>query len=103
MNNTEQKEQIKAWLEHPYTQLFKKALENKRKGLYQEACEYTYQAYFRNDKSETATLYFGKVDGFDTILGLLERCQEQIREENKNPEQATYDDIEELLREAHGS
>lgn len=78
------KEEFKTWLEHPCTKLFQDILQKKRDEFFQAAAHTSYHGYYQNEKNPNVTLLFGKVDGFDTVLGVFNDCHDQIKEERKS-------------------
>ena len=78
-----EKEEFKTWLQHPCTKLFEDILQKKRDEYWGSATERAYHGYYQNEKDPRVTLLFGKVDGFDTVLGVLKDCQDQVQQEIK--------------------
>ncbi len=79
----EKKEEFKAWLQHPCTKIFEDVLKRRRELFWEAATSRAAKKYYQNEKDEQVTLLFGKVDGFDTVLGVLQYCREQIEQEIK--------------------
>lgn len=78
-----EKEEFKTWLQHPCTKLFEDILKRRRELFWEAATSRASHNYYKNAKDEQVTLLFGKVDGFDTVLGVLQNCCEQVEEEIK--------------------
>ncbi len=96
------KEEFKAWLQHPCTKLFQNILKNKREEFYLAAAETAYNSYYKAEKEPHVTLLYGKCDGLDVACGMLESCQNQIKDELKyvdEPLRNVEDVIGDFLKE----
>lgn len=83
---------FKIWLENPMTKNFIKLLELQAEEYKKSAADIMQESYYKNEKPEIATLYFGKADGALTVAGLLERMRQQTILESKQEEGLIVED-----------
>ncbi len=61
----------------------------------------SYQSYYKKEISGQSTLAYGKADGIDTILSLMETCKEEepVMETIEGEEVITYPTIDALFQQ----
>ena len=74
--NENLKADFKDWLTHPLTKVFVKILAAQRNMYLKVAQDTTYKSYYKKEINDQSTLLFGKADGIDTVLDLLQSCKE---------------------------
>lgn len=70
------KEDFKGWLIHPLTKVFVEILNTQRKEVLVAANELSYSEYYKKEKNETAIALYGKADGLETIIAIIDDCKE---------------------------
>jgi len=95
---------FKDWLTLPLTKTFIKILTNQKEQYLNRANNITAQEYFKKGLNETATILYGKADGVQTVLQLMEDCKEdtQLTRTINNEEVAIYPVINELFEQTFG-
>lgn len=69
------KEDFRDWLSHPLTELFVKILDGLREEYRSDALDQVYNEYYKKEINDAAMVLFGKADGLDTLLSMLEDCK----------------------------
>lgn len=69
------KEDFRDWLSHPLTELFVKILDAMREDYRKNAFDQVYNEYYKKEINDAAMVLFGKADGIDTLMSMLEDCK----------------------------
>lgn len=92
---------FKDWLTHPLTKVFITALDQRKDEFINRASALASKDYHKKEINDTVTLLYGKADGINTILSMMEDCQEDdiAIAEIDNKKVSTYHTIHELLQQ----
>lgn len=87
---TNLKADFRDWLTLPLTKTFMDILTAQKQTHLDFANHAAFKSYYKKELSEQATLAYGKVDGIDTILSLMETCkyEEPVTEITKSNDPA---------------
>jgi len=100
---TNLKTDFRDWLTLPLTKTFIQLLEAEEAKLYKGANQYTFANYHKKELDPTAVTAYGKIDGIQAVLSILEACKEDEPEMVKNEdgeEITTYPTIDALFEQA---
>jgi len=98
------KADFRDWLTLPLTKTFVKIISAQKQNHIDFANQASYQSYYKKETSEQSTLAYGKADGIDTILSLMETCKEEEPQTTtiNGEEVKTYPTIDALFEQAFG-
>ena len=98
---TSLKTDFRDWLTLPITKTFVEILTSRMETMLDHANQSTYQTYYKKELSDQVTLAYGKADGIQTILSLMEDCKDDKPETKtiNGEEITTYPTIDDLFQQ----
>ncbi len=69
------------WLTLPLIKTFIEILEQQAKDIFELANQITYRNYIKKELDINAVKAYAKLDGMQTVLSLIEQCQNDVAEE----------------------